>query len=140
MHKVPLSHKLLQYICGTVCALRVGCTVLCSYQTGGTVDEVEAQKFRDVCWWDPRGPMAALHSMNMLRVPLIKNSLLGLPPDDVTTLDQVPHPLQGCSVLDSGCGAGLLCEVYPSQKLYYPRLTLPSSHSHWDVLVLRLLA
>lgn len=78
------------------------------------MDEVEAQKFRDVSWWDPRGPMAALHRMNMLRVPMIKNSLLGLPPDDVTTLDQMPHPLQGCSILDVGCGAGLLCEVYPS--------------------------
>ena len=81
------------------------------------MDEEEAQKFGDVSWWDPSGPMAALHSMNMLRVPLIKNSLLGLPPDDVTTLDQKPHPLHGCSVLDIGCGAGLHVRYVVGQKL-----------------------
>ena len=103
------------------------------------MDEEEAQKFGDVSWWDPSGPMAALHSMNMLRVPLIKNSLLGLPPDNVTTLDQKPHPLHGCSVLDIGCGAGLLCEVrcgpettaaVPVLPLFPRVLHSPCTHSH----------
>ena len=52
-----------------------------------------------------------LQAMNTLRVPLVKNSLLGTPPDDVTTLDHAPYPLHGYHILDVGCGAGLLCEV-----------------------------
>ena len=75
------------------------------------MDKEETQRLESVPWWDPSGPMAALHTMNTLRVPLIKNTLQGFPPDDITTLHQVPHPLQGWSVLDVGCGAGILSEV-----------------------------
>lgn len=92
--------------------------ILCRSSAGGTVNKEETQRLEGVPWWDPSGPMAALHTMNTLRVPLIKNTLQGFPPDDITTLDQVPHPLQGWSVLDVGCGAGILSEVchhFPSQ-------------------------
>lgn len=92
--------------------------ILCRSSAGGTVNKEETQRLEGVPWFDPSGPMAALHTMNTLRVPLIKNTLQGFPPDDITSLDQVPHPLQGWSVLDVGCGAGILSEVchhFPSQ-------------------------
>ena len=95
----------------------------------------ETQRLEGVPWWDPSGPMAALHTMNTLRVPLIKNTLLGVSPDDITTLDQVPHPLQGWSVLDIGCGAGILSEVcrdFPSQTFNLCSHT----HTHWLILFL----
>ena len=76
-----------------------------------TVDCTETEKFslslRE--WWDDRkGPAAALHSMNAVRVPLIKEALIGTR-DEAGELG--PHPLTGFSVLDVGCGGGILCEV-----------------------------
>ena len=66
--------------------------------------------------------------MNALRVPLIKNTLQGGSPDDITTLDRVPHPLQGWSVLDIGCGAGILSEVCRTHTL---ALLIPESNLKW---------
>ena len=54
--------------------------------------------------------MRVLRSMNTLRVPLIYNSLLGLPPEATPTY-HTPKPLEGFGVLDVGCGAGFLSEV-----------------------------
>ena len=51
-----------------------------------------------------------LRSMNSIRVPLVYNSLLGRPPEATPTY-HAPKPLEGCSVLDVGCGAGFLTEV-----------------------------
>ena len=80
---------------------------------GGTVDQSEASKFDYGAsgWWEPGGATDLLRAMNTLRVPLVKNSLLGTPADDVTALDHTPYPLRGYRILDVGCGAGLLCEV-----------------------------
>ena len=55
--------------------------------------------------------MKSLNSMNSLRVPLIKNSLLQLPLDAPPTSCHTPSPLHGYSILDVGCGAGFLSEV-----------------------------
>jgi ubiquinone biosynthesis O-methyltransferase len=48
--------------------------------------------------------------MNSLRVPLIHNSLLGLPVKATPTSCHTPYPLEGYDILDVGCGAGFLCE------------------------------
>ena len=45
-------------------------------------------------WWNPDGPMKALHEINPLRLDYIDNRA----------------PLKGARVLDVGCGAGLLSE------------------------------
>ena len=47
-------------------------------------------------WWDPRGPMAALHQINPLRLRYIAQRAGGL---------------DGLRVLDIGCGAGILSEA-----------------------------
>ncbi|NBC22238.1 MAG: bifunctional 2-polyprenyl-6-hydroxyphenol methylase/3-demethylubiquinol 3-O-methyltransferase UbiG [Gammaproteobacteria bacterium] len=55
-------------------------------------------------WWDPAGPMWPLHRLNALRVPFILSNArhsFGLGPQ---------ARLDGLSVLDIGCAAGILSE------------------------------
>ncbi len=55
-------------------------------------------------WWDPSGPMAPLHRINPVRVAWLR---------DVVARHFAasgPTPLEGVSILDIGCGAGLLSE------------------------------
>ena len=75
-----------------------------------TVIKDEIDKFATINdWWDPQARSArGLHSMNQLRVPLIRDALLKRPL--ATQRDEVATPLEGYTVLDVGCGAGLLCE------------------------------
>src|ERR1700736_5515062 len=62
-------------------------------------------------WWDPEGPMRALHKFNPVRVAYLRElfgrhfSLDGIPRDW-----RAPAPLQGIKILDIGCGAGILSE------------------------------
>lgn len=59
------------------------------------LDKQEIKKFDQLAdqWWDPYGPMKPLHQLNPLRLKF------------VTT-----HSKPNQSILDVGCGAGLLCE------------------------------
>ncbi|MEL6367497.1 MAG: bifunctional 2-polyprenyl-6-hydroxyphenol methylase/3-demethylubiquinol 3-O-methyltransferase UbiG, partial [Pseudomonadota bacterium] len=57
-------------------------------------------------WWDPTGPFWPLHTLNELRVSYIREQLR-----DRFQLDQDrAAPLAGLSVLDVGCGGGILSE------------------------------
>ena len=85
--------------------------MLCS--GGGTVDADELRHFSENAhaWWDEGGEYKALHTMNRLRVPLIRDTL--------TRNVQVENPAQclvGLNILDVGCGGGILSEVllFPS--------------------------
>ena len=75
-----------------------------------TVDEAEVGRFSAAAhaWWDEAGEFKALHTMNSLRVPLIRDALTR--DFDISTLrhDRI---LQGFRVLDVGCGGGILAEV-----------------------------
>ena len=57
-------------------------------------------------WWDPKGSSAMLHKLNPVRLGFIRSAIDGHFGGDRT----VRYPLAGKSVLDVGCGAGLLCE------------------------------
>ncbi|KAG9342747.1 hypothetical protein JZ751_015609, partial [Albula glossodonta] len=72
-----------------------------------TLDPSEAKKFQLLAnkWWDERGEFAALHSMNSLRVPFIRDNLL-----NVHGGRQLGKPLSSIRILDVGCGGGLLTE------------------------------
>lgn len=65
-------------------------------------------------WWrDPlNGPFAGLHAMNAVRVPLIRRAMRNdfLPGRGLVTPDAA-LPLLGLSVLDVGCGGGILSEA-----------------------------
>ncbi|CAK6970050.1 ubiquinone biosynthesis O-methyltransferase%2C mitochondrial [Scomber scombrus] len=72
-----------------------------------TVDPDELRKFRSLAskWWDEQGEFAALHAMNDLRVPFIRDNLL-----NVHRSRHPGNPLSGLRILDVGCGGGLLTE------------------------------
>ncbi len=59
-------------------------------------------------WWDERGEFAALHTLNCLRIPLVRDALMKESHMDMKTL---PKPLAGIKILDVGCGGGILSEV-----------------------------
>lgn len=79
--------------------------------TVNTIDTKEIQQFqRSVAeWWNVFGPMKPLHSMNKLRVPFIRDGLINtgvIKNDNINT----PQPLKDVSILDIGCGGGILSE------------------------------
>lgn len=69
-----------------------------------SVDPAEIAHFaRDSShWWDENGPFRPLHRLNPVRLSYIRDRLT----DDKTSL----KPLKGLSVLDIGCGGGIVCE------------------------------
>jgi 2-polyprenyl-6-hydroxyphenyl methylase/3-demethylubiquinone-9 3-methyltransferase len=60
-------------------------------------DPGEIRKFDRLAriWWDPRGPLGTLHTINPLRTRFIAEAL----------------PLAGSRILDVGCGGGILTEA-----------------------------
>jgi 2-polyprenyl-6-hydroxyphenyl methylase / 3-demethylubiquinone-9 3-methyltransferase len=76
--------------------------------TGGTIDESEVAQFSRLAgqWWDPRGPMAALHKFNPVRLAYIRDRAAARFDRDPKRLDS----LSGLRILDIGCGGGILCE------------------------------
>lgn len=72
-----------------------------------TVDPDEVKRFQSLAnkWWDEQGEFAALHAMNDLRVPFIRDNLLS-----VHLARHPGRPLAGLKILDVGCGGGLLTE------------------------------
>ncbi len=77
-------------------------------QHGGTVDAGEVARFERIArtWWDPEGAMKTLHRFNPVRLAYIRDAA-------AAHFGREPRggkPLAGLSVLDVGCGGGLLCE------------------------------
>jgi 2-polyprenyl-6-hydroxyphenyl methylase/3-demethylubiquinone-9 3-methyltransferase len=74
----------------------------------GTIDQDEIARFSRVAgqWWDPNGPMAALHKFNPVRLAYIRDRAVAHFHRDQTRLDS----LAGLRILDIGCGGGILCE------------------------------
>jgi 2-polyprenyl-6-hydroxyphenyl methylase/3-demethylubiquinone-9 3-methyltransferase len=68
------------------------------------VDEVARFDALAQDWWNPEGPMAPLHRINPLRIGWLIETLAR------RFHAQGPAPLEGRTVLDIGCGAGLLSE------------------------------
>lgn len=75
---------------------------------GGSVDHAEIAKFEAMAdaWWDPTGKFRPLHRLNPVRVRFIRDRLAARHGRD----PEGPAPLQGLSILDIGCGGGLLAE------------------------------
>jgi 2-polyprenyl-6-hydroxyphenyl methylase/3-demethylubiquinone-9 3-methyltransferase len=73
-----------------------------------TVDPSEVARFDRLArdWWDPSGPMRALHKLNPVRLQYIRDRACRVFGRD----ERAPHCLHDLTVLDVGCGAGLLCE------------------------------
>ena len=73
-----------------------------------TVDSREIERFSRIAdeWWDPAGKFAPLHRLNPVRIAYIRDRTAAHWQRDPLS----GHPLAGLSVLDIGCGGGLLCE------------------------------
>lgn len=73
-----------------------------------TVDKDEVERFSRIAdeWWDEHGKFKPLHSMNPLRLTYIRNRIASHYGRNI----EQPTPLAGISLLDIGCGGGLLCE------------------------------
>ena len=62
-------------------------------------------------WWDPYGSVGPLHTMNPLRINYIKSYILQYHPKKDDSIQRTAaQPLAGYTILDIGCGGGLLCE------------------------------
>jgi 2-polyprenyl-6-hydroxyphenyl methylase/3-demethylubiquinone-9 3-methyltransferase len=73
-----------------------------------TVDQAEVDQFSRLAtkWWDPHGPMAALHKFNPVRLAYIRDQACERFGRDPKRLDS----LAGLRILDIGCGGGILSE------------------------------
>uniref|UniRef100_UPI0037E8B3D2 ubiquinone biosynthesis O-methyltransferase, mitochondrial n=1 Tax=Semicossyphus pulcher TaxID=241346 RepID=UPI0037E8B3D2 len=85
----------------------VPCHISARSASHTTVDPDEVRRFQSLAskWWDEQGEFAALHAMNDLRVPFIRDNLLS-----VHRARHPGRPLAGLRILDVGCGGGLLTE------------------------------
>lgn len=76
--------------------------------TQTTINDAEVAKFTAMAeqWWDPKGKFKPLHKFNPVRLSYIRDNLVrhfGRDPSSI-------RPFEGLSILDVGCGGGLLCE------------------------------
>lgn len=69
-----------------------------------TIDDVDLAKYDRLGaeWWNPEGPMQALHKFNPVRVAYIRDLLAGATAGAL--------PLAGLKILDIGSGGGILSE------------------------------
>ncbi len=74
----------------------------------GSVDAAEVAKFSAIAaeWWDPAGKFAPLHKFNPVRLAFIRQEASAHFGRDARSL----RPFAGLSLLDIGCGGGLLSE------------------------------
>ncbi len=76
--------------------------------SGGTVDAVDVGRFAEQAdvWWNPDGSFFALHKLNPARLGFIRSRLATHFRRDPASM----RPFTGLSLLDVGCGGGLVTE------------------------------
>ncbi|UIJ72454.1 bifunctional 2-polyprenyl-6-hydroxyphenol methylase/3-demethylubiquinol 3-O-methyltransferase UbiG [Aurantimonas sp. HBX-1] len=75
---------------------------------GTTIDAGEVERFSRLAqeWWNPAGKFKPLHKFNPVRLEYIRAQLAMNFGSDLTR----GKPFEGLSLLDIGCGGGLICE------------------------------
>jgi 2-polyprenyl-6-hydroxyphenyl methylase/3-demethylubiquinone-9 3-methyltransferase len=79
-----------------------------SMADSASLDPAEVAKFSALAaeWWDPSGKFAPLHKFNPVRLGFIRSEAAAHFGRDTRSL----RPFEGLSLLDIGCGGGLLSE------------------------------
>lgn len=82
-------------------------------QAASSIDHADVARFSAIAegWWDPNGKFAPLHRFNPVRLEFIREQALTRFGRDARSR----APFEGLSLLDIGCGGGLLCE--PMRRL-----------------------
>ena len=72
-----------------------------------TINKKEIEKFSNIAseWWNPNGKFKPLHKFNPIRIKYIKENII-----KNFRLNHTDRPLKKISILDIGCGGGLLAE------------------------------
>ena len=72
-----------------------------------TINKKEIEKFSRIAeeWWNPNGKFKPLHKFNPIRIEYIKDNII-----KTLKLNNQNKPLDKISILDIGCGGGLLSE------------------------------
>ncbi len=93
-----------------------------------TINQVELEKFNKIAeeWWNPNGKFKPLHKFNPIRIEYIKKNIIN--DFDISANHE---PLKGISILDIGCGGGLLSE--PLARLGADVVGIDASKKNIDV-------
>ena len=77
-----------------------------------TIDLAEVAKFSAIAaeWWDPAGKFAPLHKFNPVRLGFIRAEATDYFAKNKQIDARSLKPFDGLSLLDIGCGGGLLSE------------------------------
>ena len=96
--------------------------------SNNTINKEEVEKFSKIAeeWWNPNGKFKPLHKFNPIRIEYIKNNIIK---DFNISSDH--KPLKGISILDIGCGGGLLSE--PLARLGAEVVGIDASKKNIDI-------
>ena len=77
-----------------------------------TIDATEVARFSAIAeeWWDERGKFAPLHKLNPVRIGYLKDQLIRHFFAGSAMHGQSATPLNNLSLVDIGCGGGLISE------------------------------
>jgi 2-polyprenyl-6-hydroxyphenyl methylase / 3-demethylubiquinone-9 3-methyltransferase len=96
---------------------------------GSKVDPAEVEKFNRLAadWWNPQGRMKPLHKFNPVRLTYLRD----LAAAEFTRDAKAPRPFAGLSLLDIGCGGGLLAE--PLARLGFAVTGIDPARNNVDI-------
>ena len=88
-----------------------------------SIDPADVERFSRIAaeWWDPHGKFAPLHRFNPVRLQFIRDTALAQFGRDPS----LRQPFTGLSLLDIGCGGGLLSE--PMRRLGFSAMGVDAS-------------
>tara|TARA_B100000676_G_scaffold49029_1_gene48051 strand:- start:514 stop:1236 length:723 start_codon:yes stop_codon:yes gene_type:complete len=93
-----------------------------------SINKKEIEKFSKMAseWWNPEGKFKPLHKFNPIRIKYIKENII-----NNFKLKNKNKPLKGISILDIGCGGGLLSE--PMARLGANVTGIDASHKNIQI-------
>ena len=96
--------------------------------SNNTINKEEVEKFSKIAeeWWNPNGKFKPLHKFNPIRIEYIKNNII-----KDFNISSNQKPLKGVSILDIGCGGGLLSE--PLARLGAEVVGIDASKKNIDI-------